>query len=681
MKNNIFIYFFLLLIISTISGEIYGDGKNITDVQQLVDQAIESDDIVVFDVANSFLVPTISWIWQDNFLVSKKGVLAGNVMSFLRRLSSYRWVDEKSVHTIQSLIARNILVMYLSPYESDATKLMKFFASHRLPCNPVNVKAFFKYNQSLNGGMIFYDQQEDRIRSLSDLCFLNKNLIKKIFFVTACQTTGKQFLQWCSSSRFSGTLISLEKKEWQFDEQRAEFQYSYWVKNGVAITDQEADRLMQEMIAEERPYEGIVQDGQEQIKEQSDVERFNLDNSDVQLDLYTNKDSYEAHSCSVDIPVFNDDVEIKKADQDDIQQDGQLLKILKSVPNDIKNSLLYQSHYAWLASIAEVVKANNDVSADNVVYPTHSSHPLYSFDQYDAKTILRPLFKAMLDEELSDEIIEKIFLKEIPLKVSKSSMQPNMLSRSFFCKNSVKEDVFKTARYVYNLVKGNLVLVVGQTPAYLMEMAKEISYVADSKDRYFTKFINVPFSGRPDYAVTQCDIEHRFHHIDLLTRERELIFRDVLQKRGFSPQTFMEESLQQLYIIDSSDGPAFACLLNLLEKWFQEVGYSLPTISLINIKNRRVDLRITDDKEYQVPVIYVPMNEHVRFAFDLRLGSNLRLVPHFHAVRWRSGCDELFKHYPTSEAKLMLEDYRHYARKMMQKSKIFTSYTEVQKSS
>jgi hypothetical protein len=239
----------------------------------------------------------------------------------------------------------------------------------------------------------------------------------------------------------------------------------------------------------------------------------------------------------------------------------------------------------------------------------------------------------------------------------------------------VKENTFEIAKKVYEIVKGNILIVLGQTPAYLGVMVEEIKNVKEKKD--FTKIFNILFSGRPNYIrkiVYEKTWETAF--LDILTLDREKVFRDILEERfGLHPKKIKDK----IFILDNSTGPSIASFLAILKRWFDECNLKMPSICYLHmrdekdlfIKNekgkwvkpssdRKVDLVFHENLRFDIPVIFLGMRDDVLVAFD-KVYDNLRIVPSFNAINWRKRYfEEISKDHPSKEAKELILEYRDY---------------------
>lgn len=345
-----------------------------------------------------------------------------------------------------------------------------------------------------------------------------------------------------------------------------------------------------------------------------------------------------------------------------------LLNALKRItPNLIANNVFYHEHAKWLDELAQtIVRCQSKPYAES---PEDPRHPFNCFDRQDAREILGPLFLAMGYGELSDEVIDHLF----PEKVSflEQKLLRHALDEKYFGKMSVKRYVYTIAQQIYDLVKGNILLVLGQTPTYLAEMVKEIDAFMVMNGEQKTSIVNVPFSGRPDSALVQqgafWSYNDRFNNI--VNKRRENVFRTVLAERQFSPQALEQKKDKKVFILDRSRGPSTASFLCLIERWFLEEQLTMPTVTLLSMLHEtKLFFDVADQKTFadaMPPVIFLGMDDAICLAFDVDVPDRLRMTPYFPSISWRESYQELFDCYPTPAAAQLATDYRRYARQAM----------------
>ena len=179
---------------------------------------------------------------------------------------------------------------------------------------------------------------------------------------------------------------------------------------------------------------------------------------------------------------------------------------------DRTQKMLWEVHQGWIQTLLDFVKDQQE--AKPIDYPEDISHPIYFFDRQDAHIILKPIFQNVADYHLTDETIDRIFFDKCP------SYRENGLSSSidYFKKEEVKNESLRIAKIIYEYVQGDILIVLGQTPAYVGEMVKVLDETAGGQKT----IVNVPFSGRPNYL---CKLKYKSlwpcAFLDLVTPEGE----------------------------------------------------------------------------------------------------------------------------------------------------------------
>lgn len=336
-----------------------------------------------------------------------------------------------------------------------------------------------------------------------------------------------------------------------------------------------------------------------------------------------------------------------------------------------KNSLLEQSplwqvHSTWIQNLFTFVQTYQHTA---VVYPTDIKHPIYHFDQKDAEQIIRPILKNIYEFELTNELICHLFFEKILLqKDNKESSSIKKLQKDKF-----KNETFRVAQITFELIRGNTLFLLGQTPAYLGEMVKAI----DREYHGGSQILQIPFSGRPDY--TQKLIYKELWptaFLDIITTEGRRNFLSLIEKQNFSPLQWRANP-KKIFILDNSTGTSVSCFLALLKGWFEETAVPFPEIVFLQMckqddlcvlteqqkwkKVEKPNLCFNDKIHFDIPVIFLGMQDAIQVAFD-EIYDNLRMVPSFNGLYWsKEYLQSLFTRYPTSEARELMQEYQMYA--------------------
>ncbi|MDP3532646.1 MAG: DUF2608 domain-containing protein [Alphaproteobacteria bacterium] len=276
---------------------------------------------------------------------------------------------------------------------------------------------------------------------------------------------------------------------------------------------------------------------------------------------------------------------------------------------------------------------------------------LDKFDQRDAKDILTPMLKRIFEFKFGLYEIGSLFLPYSQLQQNEDYKKSDP---TFFTEPQNKEQVFKAAYKTYNHIKGNVLFVLGQAPAYLGITIQEIAHTQNDHD---TTIINVPFSGCPDY--TKKIPEHyqpELSYLNILTHNKESIFRKMLYEHQFNPKLI---DSKKIFIVDHSDGHSFETFINLLKRWFDDEQIPHPEMHIIHMGSP-TNLNIADIHSQ----IFLEIDPELLHSFNT-LEDNLRIVPRFTALYWRDNYQKLFKQYPKFDAIPLMEQYKKFAREKM----------------
>ncbi len=334
---------------------------------------------------------------------------------------------------------------------------------------------------------------------------------------------------------------------------------------------------------------------------------------------------------------------------------------------DGRQTKLWEVHQGWIQTLLDFVKVQEEMQP--IDYPEDTSHPIYFFDRKDAHDILKPIFQNVAGYNLTDEKIDRFFFDKCP------PYRENGRSSSidYFKKEEVKKETLRIAKIIYEYVQEDILIVLGQTPAYVGEMVKILNEKAGGQ----TTIVNVPFSGRPNYL---CKLKYKslwpWAFLDLVTPSGEKMFRAMLEKLMLSPDNAQITS-KKLYILDNSSGASIACFLAFYTKWCEELGTQMPEfvflemcksedLEVINeegqwIPAEKPDFRFDESQEFDLPVIFLGLQADILFQFD-KLFDNLRIVPSFNGIHWSKEyfINECLLNYPTKEAKQLIEEYRSF---------------------
>lgn len=320
----------------------------------------------------------------------------------------------------------------------------------------------------------------------------------------------------------------------------------------------------------------------------------------------------------------------------------------------------------WMRSIYKFLQQNQNL--DNITVTV--DNPISHFDRLDAKEILSPLLKKYFNYELSDKAIKKFFKEECNLY--KDDHKKTQIK--YFLQAHVKKEVYETAQRAYQAGKNNIIMIIGQTPAYIGVMIDEIRKINNDN---ITKIVFVPFSGRPDYiAKLQGKGNIELSYLNLLNNDKEMIFRKVITERGFSPKNIIGPD-KKLFVLDNSSGASFSSLLTLIYRWVYEENHNIPNITILHpskqqdlsiqnekgkwVPSKKLNLKMSSDLIFDIPVTFLNMNDNILREFD-KIYDNLRIVPSFNSLYWRENYKKLFEQYPKEDAIKIIQAYKDYVK-------------------
>lgn len=339
--------------------------------------------------------------------------------------------------------------------------------------------------------------------------------------------------------------------------------------------------------------------------------------------------------------------------------------LMPNQPLEVPHPNFWEVHQQWVNKLFQFVieKANSRV----VEYPDDQEHPIYYFTRKDAREILLPIFRNFFGFNLSTEIIDSTFFEKLPI-VNNNFKTSDI---ELFRKKEVKNEVFRIAQKVHQQVEGQILFLLGQTPAYLGIMVQSLDQQRTEKTG--TQIIQIPFSGHPNYIQPSGrQYANPMAFLNILTSEREQFFQVLMRQKGFSPE-FLKNHKKKIFILDNSSGPSITCFLAILKKWFHDLLIPLPELHFLhmcsdryqNVKKENgrwvphhcIDFTFDETLKFEIPILFLGMREDIAFQFD-HLYFNLRIVPPFNSIHWQKEyAEQVLPLYPSTEAKILINEY------------------------
>lgn len=333
------------------------------------------------------------------------------------------------------------------------------------------------------------------------------------------------------------------------------------------------------------------------------------------------------------------------------------------IPVDSMGNQLWQVHKEWIFPLLEFIQ--NEAKTED------PSHFIHRFDRNDAREILRPILQNAVQFNLTDDLINQIFYEQIPLY--KDNCHSSDIE--YFQKEHVKCETLRVAKVAYEHAKGQMIVILGQTPAYIGEMIEVLNRNESSN----TKIAFIPFSGRPNITKKpKYKNLWETSYLDIVTNGGEKRFFKLLKKQGISPKKF-SQSPKEIFIIDNSTGTSITCFVALLKKYFEYFQVNLPKITFLHmgdekdfstldengrwIPSKTFDFTHNDYLSFEIPVHFLGMCDEIANAFD-SMYDNLRIVPSFNGLFWsKKYLEAELMQYPHQQAKILIQEYRDYAEK------------------
>lgn len=292
---------------------------------------------------------------------------------------------------------------------------------------------------------------------------------------------------------------------------------------------------------------------------------------------------------------------------------------------------------------------------------------IQNFTRDDAREILVPILKAN-SFTLSDHDLSICFQEDVVDEIETRSYDEAKLFSA-----DTRQRLTEAAQKLLNLSQDGTLVFIGQTPAYLAAVVKQL---APSKP-----MITLPLSGRPDNLGltfdTITDPKKKIWSLpsanawsDVVTPRREATMRQVFISRGFDPQ---QVKGQKLYFVDNTRGRSFATLLRQLLLWFADSGLSTNELSwqlvLMGSSAEQtceslrfcnfVDLRFDLDTRFYLPLSFLEIEPDLLDQILDKVPDHLRVEPPFSAHLWRPDyVERVFPLYPRPRAKALLEETR-----------------------
>ena len=327
-------------------------------------------------------------------------------------------------------------------------------------------------------------------------------------------------------------------------------------------------------------------------------------------------------------------------------------------------------HELWISKLMESLKDSQKQKAEVDCWLFDE------FTQSEAREILKPIL-ARNGFHLSKAMIKRCFREEPTITFEEKPQQQNCFE--FLSSEQSMREIFRASVNIFEICTGHILLVLGQTPAYIINMLKEINTQETSAEKI--TIIEIPFSGKPDTILARIKSDETVNKITwhpwhwtmssfhaIVTKTREFFFRKLITEFGFSPfNQLLNNPLQKVFILDNSRGPSVASFLLLLARWFKDEQKELPDLYFINLDEpAQLDFRMNSTLTFKIDTFYISMNQELLNIYLDQIDPELRIMPPFPASSWN--CESyklLIDKYPQQKALELMRIHQDFVRNQL----------------
>lgn len=232
----------------------------------------------------------------------------------------------------------------------------------------------------------------------------------------------------------------------------------------------------------------------------------------------------------------------------------------------------------------------------------------------------------------------------------KNSPKAKLDPSDYFSQSELQEIVATARAVVDSTLPGDVLISLGQSPAYVIEAVEELLTEDNHREIY-----KIPFSGAPDYRCI--NFHYKNYKLENICTQTQLaFFKHIAKTLGIDPQDLGSD--KTIYIVDLiGSGGSVASFITILQNWYTECGLQLPKIKLldISVENRNfknqttVVLPVADDEVLTLERLYIHTSAHLSDKLDYTEGQD-RIQPPFSASQWKPEYLEVFTQYPNAYA-------------------------------
>lgn len=313
-------------------------------------------------------------------------------------------------------------------------------------------------------------------------------------------------------------------------------------------------------------------------------------------------------------------------------------KLIKSLLDDP----ISEYHKAWLTPIHDVLSSQHEIRCPG-------EHTICALDEDDINGFLRVALKKYFSYSITQQDI-KAYFQQKTLFIKPSN--DNDTQYLYLKDDDIMLQIIQAAKKLLDITKDGTAILLGQSPSLIAASMLKI----DELNNGSNKIIPIAFSGHPDLIMSERNKNTWVQAAkNILTRKRELAYRDYLYKQGIGP--YFLSNKDKVYIIDYSTGPSISAFLLFLARWYNETSHNLPDIVFINLlaskdkhycregtwekdTNPKVNLHISTSFNMSIDTIYLDMD---KFFLDklVETKSNARTIISNYSINWDQPLPEI----------------------------------------
>lgn len=224
---------FAFFLLAYVQGEVYVLDK-LEDLVPFVDEST----LVMFDIDDVLITPSVSWIWNDEFLQAYIGRDPAHTKGLkqIRRLRGqghYKFVDNSFKQVLNRIHAQGGRVGCLTARSDRDPGLWEFLKTNAVQFSAPIPLNFFQNKVAAKNGIIFCSHQHKG----ESLFLVLKDLPKKIIFIDDRLNNCLNVYESCDKMGVECLSYHYTEADQLFDFERAKLHYHYWLETGILLPD------------------------------------------------------------------------------------------------------------------------------------------------------------------------------------------------------------------------------------------------------------------------------------------------------------------------------------------------------------------------------------------------------------------------------------------------------------